>query len=162
MLDDSFGGMSVRLINQFLASFIVSPLVTAALLVSPAAAQTPLTREVIDPSAAATPVPLPLSAGIRVGDFIYVSGQVELNSPDITGQTTSALNKVRAVVEAAGATMANVDKCTVFLTRQADFAPMNEVWTTWVDTKNMPARACIEAKLADPKALVEIMVVAAK
>ena len=41
MLDDSFGGMSVRLINQVLASFIVSPLVTAALLGSPAAAQTP-------------------------------------------------------------------------------------------------------------------------
>jgi enamine deaminase RidA (YjgF/YER057c/UK114 family) len=39
---------------------------------------------------------------------------------------------------------------------------MNEVWTKWVDPKNLPARACIEAKLADPAALVEIMVTAAK
>jgi enamine deaminase RidA (YjgF/YER057c/UK114 family) len=36
------------------------------------------------------------------------------------------------------------------------------VWTSWVDPKNLPARACVEAKLADPKALVEIMVIAAK
>jgi enamine deaminase RidA (YjgF/YER057c/UK114 family) len=40
--------------------------------------------------------------------------------------------------------------------------PMNEAWTAWADPKNLPARACIEAKLADPRALVEIMVVAAK
>jgi len=39
---------------------------------------------------------------------------------------------------------------------------MNEVWTAWVDPKNMPARAGVEAKLADPNALVEIMVIAAK
>jgi enamine deaminase RidA (YjgF/YER057c/UK114 family) len=39
---------------------------------------------------------------------------------------------------------------------------MNEVWTAWTDPKNMPARACIEAKLADPRGLVEIMVTAAK
>jgi enamine deaminase RidA (YjgF/YER057c/UK114 family) len=39
---------------------------------------------------------------------------------------------------------------------------MNEVWTAWVDAKNLPARACVEARLADPKALVEIMVIAAK
>ncbi len=41
-------------------------------------------------------------------------------------------------------------------------APMNEVWTAWTDPKNLPVRACIEAKLADPACLVEIMVVAAK
>jgi len=39
---------------------------------------------------------------------------------------------------------------------------MNEVWTAWADARNLPARACVEAKLADPRALVEIMVVAAK
>ena len=152
--------MSVRLINQFLAAFMVSLLATAALLASPAAAQTPLTREVISPGAAATRVPLPLSSGVRVGDFIYVSGQVELDAPDITGQTTSVLNKVRAVVEAAGATMATVDKCTVFLTRQADFAPMNEVWRTFFP-KDPPARSTvIVAGLARAEFLVEIECVA--
>jgi enamine deaminase RidA (YjgF/YER057c/UK114 family) len=41
-------------------------------------------------------------------------------------------------------------------------ALMNEAWTTWADPKNLPGRACIEAKLADPRMLVEIAVVAAK
>jgi enamine deaminase RidA (YjgF/YER057c/UK114 family) len=39
---------------------------------------------------------------------------------------------------------------------------MNEAWSDWTEGKNLPARACVEAKLADPRALVEIMVVAAK
>ena len=41
-------------------------------------------------------------------------------------------------------------------------AEMNETWTPWVDAKNLPARACVEAKLADPRMLVEIQVTAAK
>jgi len=57
--------MSVRLINQFLTASIVSFLVTAALLASPAAAQTPpLTRDVISPPAASTRIILPLSPGL--------------------------------------------------------------------------------------------------
>jgi enamine deaminase RidA (YjgF/YER057c/UK114 family) len=39
---------------------------------------------------------------------------------------------------------------------------MNDVWSAWAEAKNLPARACVEAKLADPRALVEIMVIAAK
>ena len=152
--------MSLRLINQFLTASMVSLLATAALLAYPAAAQTPLTREVISPAASATRVPLPLSSGVRVGDIIYVSGQVELDAPDITGQTTSVLKKVQAVVEAVGATMATVDKCTVFLTRQADFAPMNEVWRTFFP-KDPPARSTvIVAALVRAEFLIEIECIA--
>ena len=50
----------------------------------------------------------------------------------------------------------------IWVTDIRNRAPMNEVWTAWVDPKNLPARACVEAKLADPRALVEIMVIAAK
>ncbi len=152
--------MSVRVINQFVIASIVTVLATAALL-APAAAQTsPLTREVISPAAAATRVILPLSAGVRVGDVIYVSGQVERDTPDITGQTTSVLKKIQAVVEAAGATMATVDKCTVFLVRQTDFAPMNEVWQTFFP-KDPPARSTvIVAALARAEFLVEIECIA--
>ncbi|MBR0724158.1 RidA family protein [Bradyrhizobium manausense] len=115
-----------------------------------------LTRDVISPPSATTRAPLPISPGVRVGDIIYVSGQVELDAPDVTGQTTSVLKKVQAVVEAAGSTMAKVDKCTVFLTRQADFAPMNEVWRTFF-LKDPPARTTvIVAALARAEFLVEI------
>ena len=153
--------MSVRLINQFLTASIVSFLVTAALLASPAAAQTPpLTRDVISPPAASTRIPLPLSPGVRVGNVIYVSGQVELDVPDITGQATSVLKKVQAVVEAAGGTMAKVDKCTVFLIRQGDFAPMNEVWRTFFP-KEPPARSTvIVAALARAEFLIEVECIA--
>lgn len=116
----------------------------------------PLTRDVISPPSATTRAPLPISPGVRVGDIIYVSGQVELDTPDVIGQTTSVLKKVQAVVEAAGTTMAKVDKCTVFLTRQADFAPMNEVWRTFFP-KDPPARTTvIVAALARAEFLVEI------
>ena len=55
-----------------------------------------------------------------------------------------------------------VMQCHIWVTDIRNRAPMNEVWTEWVDPKNLPARACVEAKLADPKALVEIMVIAGK
>src|SRR5262249_51635571 len=117
--------MSVRLINRSLTAWIVAAANLLTLLIAQPAAQTPpLTRDGTSPPGAATRVPLPLSPGVRVGDVIYVSGQVELDVPDITGQATSVLKKVQAVVEAAGTTMAKVDKCSVFLTRQSDFAPM--------------------------------------
>jgi 2-iminobutanoate/2-iminopropanoate deaminase len=64
------------------------------------------------------------------------------------------------VVEAGGATMATVDKCTVFLTRQTDFAPMNEVWRTFFP-KDPPARSTvIVAALARAEFLVEIECIA--
>jgi len=50
----------------------------------------------------------------------------------------------------------------IWVTDIRNRAPMNEVWSAWVDKSNLPARACVEAKLADPRALVEIMVIAAK
>src|SRR4051812_46858776 len=73
-----------------------------------------------------------LSPGIRIGDMVYVSGQLpskpgtrEPLDSTIQGQTKQALENVKAVVEAAGTTMANVVKCTVFLVDVKDFAGMN-------------------------------------
>jgi 2-iminobutanoate/2-iminopropanoate deaminase len=153
--------MSRRLTNRSLAASAIAAASLLTVLVTSAAAQTPsMTRDVISPPAVATRVPLPLSPGVRVGDVIYVSGQVELDVPDITGQATSVLKKVQAVVEAAGTTMAKVDKCTVFLTRQADFAPMNEVWRTFFP-KEPPARTTvIVAALARAEFLIEVECIA--
>ena len=125
-----------------------------------ASAPPPLSREVVSTPAARTGIPLPLSAGIRVGDIVYVSGQVELDVPDITGQARSVLRKIQAVVEAAGSTMAKVDKCTVYLTRQADFAAMNEVWRGFFP-KDPPARTTvIVAALARAEFLIEVECIA--
>jgi 2-iminobutanoate/2-iminopropanoate deaminase len=152
--------MSVRLIKRSLAASMVAAASVLILLTAPATAQIPLTRDVISPPAAATRAPLPLSPGVRVGDIIYVSGQVALDVADITGQATSVLKKVQAVVEAADTTMAKVDKCTVFLTRQSDFPAMNEVWRTFFP-KDPPARTTvIVAALARAEFLIEIECIA--
>lgn len=113
-------------------------------------------RDVVLP-AGATAGATPYSPGLRVGSIVYVSGQVAGEAgPDIRPQTELALKKVQAIVEAAGATMASVDKCTVFLTRQTDFAPMNEAWRNAFPS-NPPARSTvIVAALPRPEFLIEM------
>jgi 2-iminobutanoate/2-iminopropanoate deaminase len=144
-------GRGLAMISRFLA--------TAALFVCLAttvAAQTPsVTREVVLPPGA-SPGSTPFSPGVRVGNIIYLSGQVAGDVADISGQTTGALKKVQAIVEAAGATMTNVDKCTVFLTRQADFAPMNEVWRAFFPASPPARSTVIVAALARPEFLIEV------
>ena len=106
-----------------------------------------------------------LSAGIRVGDMLYASGQLGLNrsAPDSTieGQTRLALANTRAVLEAGGTSMANVVKCTVFITRAADFQGMNRVYREFFP-KDPPARSTVVvAALVSPAAVVEIECMAA-
>ena len=62
----------------------------------------------------------------------------------------------------AGTSKSKLLAASIWVTDIRNRALMNEVWTSWVDPKNLPGRACVEAKLADPACLVEIMVTAAK
>jgi reactive intermediate/imine deaminase len=103
----------------------------------------------------------PYSPGLRVGNTIYVSGQVAGEAgPDIQAQASAALKKIRSVVEAAGSSMSLVDKCTVFLTRQTDFAEMNEVWRASFPS-NPPARSTvIVAALPKPEFVIEVECIA--
>jgi 2-iminobutanoate/2-iminopropanoate deaminase len=106
-----------------------------------------------------------LSAGIRVGDMLYASGQLGLrrDAPDSTveGQARQALENTKAVLEAGGTTMANVVKCTVFLTRASDFQGLNRVYREYFP-KDPPARSTvIVAALVAPAAVVEIECMAA-
>jgi enamine deaminase RidA (YjgF/YER057c/UK114 family) len=72
------------------------------------------------------------------------------------------LNEIDRLLAKCGSNKSKILAATIWVTDIRNRAPMNEVWTAWVDPKNMPARACIETKLADPRGLVEIMVTAAK
>ena len=106
-----------------------------------------------------------LSPGTRVGDIVYTSGQLGTarDAPDSTiqTQTKKALENVKAVVEAGGSTMANVLKCTVFLTDVKDFAGMNSVYSTFFP-KEPPARSTVVvAALVSAAAKVEIECIAA-
>ncbi len=136
-------------------------LVVAAALMLPsvaAAQRTTVVPQGMNASATLTP-------GIRVGDIVYTSGQLGMSRdmPDSTiqTQTKKAMENVKAVVEAGGSTMANVLKCTVFLTDVKDFAGMNSVYTTFFP-KEPPARSTVVvAALVSAAAKVEIECIAA-
>lgn len=100
-----------------------------------------------------------LSAAIKVGNVVYASGQLGLGQPadtTIEGQTRRALENTKRVIEAAGAAMTDVVRCTVFITRAPDFQAMNGVYREFFP-KDPPARSTVVvAALVSPAALVEI------
>ncbi len=108
------------------------------------------------------PGPL-LSLAVEHGDTVYLAGVVAKNlKNDVKGQTEEVLAEIDRLLAKCGSSKSKILSATLWVTDIRNRAPMNEVWTAWVDKKNLPARACVEAALADPNALVEIMVIAAK
>lgn len=109
----------------------------------------------------------PYSQAIDCGPFVYASGQIPLNpetgemAEGITAQTRQSLANVKAILEAAGLTMANVVKTTVFLANMNDFAAMNEVYAQAFEAP-FPARSAVAVRTLPKNALVEIEVIAAK
>lgn len=104
-----------------------------------------------------------LSNAVVHGETVYLAGVVAKNlDQDVKGQTRQILDEIDRLLAKCGSGKSKVLSATIWVTDIRNRAPMNEVWSAWADAKNLPARACVEAKLADPKALVEIMVVAAK
>jgi enamine deaminase RidA (YjgF/YER057c/UK114 family) len=104
-----------------------------------------------------------LSLAVEHGDTVYLAGIVARNlKNDIKGQTQEVLAEIDRLLAKCGSSKSKILQATIWVTDIRNRAPMNEVWTAWCDPKNLPVRACIEAKLADPAGLVEIMVVAAK
>ena len=109
----------------------------------------------------------PYSQAIQVGEFVFTSGQLGLDPqtgafPEggIKEQARQSLNNVKAILEEAGLSMANVVKTTVFLANMEDFAEMNSVYAEFF-TEPYPARSAVAVKTLPKNALVEIEVVAA-
>lgn len=104
-----------------------------------------------------------LSNAVQHGDTVYLAGVVAKNlDQDVKGQTQQILGEIERLLARCGSNKSKVLCATIWVTDIRNRAPMNEVWSAWVDAKNLPARACVEAKLADPRALVEIMAVAGR
>ena len=109
----------------------------------------------------------PYSQAVRVGGFVYTSGQLPLDPatgtfPEggIEAQTRQSLTNIQAILEAAGLSMKNVIKTTVFLADIGDFAAMNAVYAEFFEAP-FPARSAVAVKTLPKNALVEIEVVAA-
>lgn len=96
-------------------------------------------------------------------DMIYIGGLSAAGAgPDIAAQTHAVLDLVDRYLERCGSDRSMVLAVQVWLPEMARFAAMNEVWNTWVDRRAPPMRACVQAELAEPGALVEIMVTATR
>jgi 2-iminobutanoate/2-iminopropanoate deaminase len=108
----------------------------------------------------------PYSPFVRAGDFIFVSGQGPIDPAtdkysfgSIQHETKLVLNNIKGVLAQAGATPADVVKCSVFLSSGKDFAAMNEVYAEFFG-ETRPARTTVEAQFATPEMKVEIDAIA--
>jgi enamine deaminase RidA (YjgF/YER057c/UK114 family) len=92
----------------------------------------------------------------------YLAGVVAADaSANTKGQTEQILAKIDSLLAAAGSDKTKILKANIWLSNIAQFSQMNEAWDAWVPAGHTPARATVEARLASPDLLVEIMVEAA-
>ena len=103
-----------------------------------------------------------LSQAVVHGNTAYLAGMVAGDpSADARGQTEQILKKIDETLAAVGSDKSKLLSATVYVASMALYNDMNAAWDAWVDKANTPARATVEARLASPKYLVEIMAVAA-
>jgi len=108
----------------------------------------------------------PYSQAIKVGDWLFVSGQIGLDpqkgdlvSDDLTGQARQALDNLSQIVAAAGCRLSDVVAVDVYLTDIGQFAAFNEIYQQVFST-HRPARAVVEVSALPKGALVEIKCIA--
>jgi 2-iminobutanoate/2-iminopropanoate deaminase len=117
---------------------------------------------------AAAPAPFqgaPYNQAIRLGDLVFVAGQLGLRPGDTTvaggiaEQTEQVMQNLAAILDAAGSSLDRLVKTTVFLQRLDDFAAMNDVYARHVGERP-PARSTVEVAKLPSGALVEIEAIA--
>lgn len=104
----------------------------------------------------------PYSQAIKTGNLVFCSGQIPIDvktgefvSNDVAEQTRQVLKNLSAVLEAAGSSLNDVVKTTVFLADMNDFGAMNEIYAEYFGG-NKPARATVQAARLPRDARVEI------
>jgi len=104
-----------------------------------------------------------LSQAVVHNDTVYLAGIVaDHPTPDAAAQTGQILDQIDKLLAECGSDKTKILTATIWLTDIRYFDEMNSVWDKWVPAGQTPARACVESKLAHPKYLVEIRVVAAR
>lgn len=109
----------------------------------------------------------PYQQGIRLGDWVFTSGQIALDpstgkfiAGEIEQETELTLKNIEAILQAEGLSMEHVVKATVYLSDMNDFTRMNQVYEKCFATSK-PARACVQVAALPKGAKVEIDVIAA-
>ncbi|WP_211830393.1 RidA family protein [Kistimonas asteriae] len=110
----------------------------------------------------------PYVQAVDTGAMVFTSGQLPIDPAtgempaDVAAQALQSLNNVKAIVEAAGLSVSNIVKMTVFVKDLNTFATVNEVYQKFFDDSNAgyPARSCVEVARLPKDALVEIEAIA--
>lgn len=109
----------------------------------------------------------PFSSAVRAGDYIFVSGSggfVDKDGRELKGieaQTKQCLENIKQILEAAGSSLSDVVKTTIFLVNTSDFTQMNEVYKKYF-SKDRPARSTVVTGLVRSDMLIEIECIAYK
>jgi len=104
-----------------------------------------------------------LSKAVEYHGFVFVQGcTAKDTSQDITGQTKQVLALIDEILETHGTDKTRILQAQIWVKDIRDRDAMNVVWSAWLPEAGAPARACVEANMADPRLLVEIMVTCCK
>lgn len=101
------------------------------------------------------------SEAVIANGFVFLSGQVPGNpEAGIEAQTADVLAQIDRILAACGSDKAHICEAVIYLPDMADYAGMNRAWDAWVTPGKPPARACVQAALADAGWKVEIKLTA--
>ena len=104
-----------------------------------------------------------MSQAVVSGGFAFLAGQVAVDAPGaaVADQTRNILERIDSLLESVGSARTRILSATIWLADMSSFAEMNAVWDKWVPEGHAPARATVEARLAEPRYAVEIGIIAA-
>ncbi|UOR04814.1 RidA family protein [Hymenobacter aerilatus] len=116
------------------------------------------------------PAPIgPYSQAVQAGDTVYVSGQIPLDATgqmvgdgDVVAETHQVMRNLQAVLEAAGLTLANVVKCSIFVKDLHNFGRINDVYGSYFGADYAPARETVEVTRLPKDVQVEISCIAVR
>jgi len=123
-------------------------------------------KRIIETSKAPAPIG-PYSQAVKSGHLLFTSGQIPINletgdivEGGVREQTIQVLENLKAVLEAAGCTLADAIKATVFLADMADFPEVNTIYAEYFGEDNAPARSTVQVAALPKGSLVEIELIA--
>src|SRR6195952_178013 len=104
-----------------------------------------------------------LSRVVEYHGFIFTQGVVARDlDADVTAQTHDVLDQIDVLLEEHGTDKTRLLQAQIWLKDIKDRDALNAVWSAWLPAEGAPARACVQAVLADPRILVEIMLITTK